>query len=100
MQPIIREFPSNRFYGGLLKDSDSLLRREKPQWIPNIPIHFFNLGTSAEKKKKDELSLFNVPECEFVCDIYGHFKRIHGSVLDIGIITPYKQQTFLLKRML
>jgi len=48
MHKEIRQYPSDLFYNGQLKDDASILTRRRPDWVPVKPAKFFDLQRSVE----------------------------------------------------
>jgi senataxin len=106
MLPQIREFPSDHFYGGRLVDDASVTAREisKDQIalrkdLNCQPVMFFDLAYS--KEQDFHRSKQNIDEANFVCNLLRIFLPTYSSLYGrIGVITPYKSQKILIKRML
>jgi predicted DNA helicase len=104
MHPDIAEFPSKEFYNGKLETGNTNLERTKKSWHDDFlfsPYRFFNVKGSHERSERTK-SLFNKKEAMVAFQLYralenkiGH-SEIAGKV---GIISPYKQQVNLLKRV-
>lgn len=104
MHPDIAEFPSKEFYNGKLETGSTNLERTKKVWHDRSlfsPYRFFNVKGSHERSERTK-SLFNKKEAMVAFQLYralenkiGH-SEIAGKV---GIISPYKQQVNLLKRV-
>lgn len=90
-------FPSQYYYKNRLTTHESITRDLIPGWISIPGILMINLLSSRESKNDAETSLSNTPECEFIGKIYAHYKSLHGTNLNIGIITPYKKQVRIIK---
>lgn len=106
MHELIREFPNNQFYNGAITDDPSIKERVVDDDEGNISrLHFFNLEyTTCE----GGVSKYNTGEAKFVTQLFmeqlyhkgrGDFAKglelISGN---IGVITPYKKQSVVIKR--
>jgi len=104
------QFPSQEFYGGKLiaspsvKDislADIIKTNEKDPILSSKPIVFIDtVGNFPEKRKKDSQSRYNPEEAKLVKDIVNKLIKAGVSPKDIGVITPYKDQEDLLKKLL
>ena len=93
----ICSFPSHYYYKNRLATHKSITTDLIPNWISIPGILMINLLSSRESKNDAETSLSNTPECEFIGKIFAHYKSLHGTNLNIGIITPYKKQVRIIK---
>ena len=97
MIPEISYFPSLYFYNNKLENADSVHTNPIPSWITNRGILFINLTTSSESRNSIETSISNTNEAEFIGKLYTFLKPLHGTGLNIGIISPYKKQVTIIK---
>lgn len=90
MHPVIRQFPSDYFYQGLLTDAG--VRKDPHLYsLPYIePVVFFNMTQSKEETRLK--SKVNLMEVDFILSICRFLKHKQIKMDRIGIIAPYKQQ--------
>jgi predicted DNA helicase len=110
MNKIIMDFPSKEFYNGnLIADknvesitlSQILKSSPKSKILDDTPIVFIDTqGKFPEKQKKDSQSKYNPEEAKLVKWIVEELLKLGVSPKDIGVITPYKDQEDLLKKLL
>lgn len=92
MSPEICEYPNKTFYHGELISLPSWKNKLEP---PLKPYLLFNLTSSQNNDSSDYV---NTNEAHMICKILECLKqRIKTPNYSIGIITPYKAQTDLLK---
>lgn len=104
MHPAIREFPSATFYGGGLKDGADVAAQTKRAWHASpafAPLVFYDVpgreGTPAGSN-----SLVNTTEAEVVLSIYRELIHRHPELRGrpaVAVISPYKAQVSLLRRL-
>jgi senataxin len=99
MHPLIREFPSATFYGGLLKDGPSTEEQTTRPWHHKFclgPLVFYDI-CGKEKKAPGSTSILKEREAQCVVAVYLYFVS-HYPTLKVssqfGVISPYKDQTF------
>ena len=100
MHPAIREWPSERFYGGELEDGISAEEREAPagfvwpDW--NAPVAFIPVE-GAEDTSPDGASKQNMDEAGLAVRVVDMLLS-GGDITphDIGVVTPYSGQVRLL----
>lgn len=104
MHPEISKFPSTQFYESQLKDGPNMDKLNEKQWHKDSlfqPYKFFNLSDGKEEKSQS-LSLSNPKEAEFALELVDtllkRFPRINFKN-QIGIVSPYKEQVRLIKRL-
>lgn len=104
MHPEISKFPSAEFYKSKLKDGPDMDKINKRPWhtIKDYgPYRFFNIRGQQSKNDRTK-SLSNAIECriilEIVGDLYRRFPDVDWSN-KIGVISPYKEQVRLLKKI-
>ena len=100
MHPCISEFPSARFYDGLLENGISSEERQAPAGFiwPNwdLPVAFIPLDT-AEGTDVENASRFNSDEAIKVVDVVQKLLESFEITPDqIGVITPYNGHVRLL----
>ena len=101
MHPRIAMFPSDLFYGGMLKNGVSAPERRPLQGFPwpveEFPVAFFPVkGIEMD----DGVSKYNEAEAEVACNAVGML--LAGgqcTVSDIAVVTPYAAQAKLIRRM-
>ena len=108
MNPVISEFPRHIFYKGMLLDGPNvqqpdfggslktMIRLKFPYLQP------FNIFDLDSKEERDGTSLSNKHEALLVLQLYRTLDReTDGMVAKtrVAVITPYSQQSALLKRM-
>jgi senataxin len=111
MFPTISQFPSGQFYDGKITDHSSVTSRGLPSNLKNLE-QLFNSRVVFFDLYKTKESTFNVSkqnqtEAEFTQKLIEMIQRIStqaGSLSSlsgrIGIISPYKAQVMMLKRIL
>lgn len=108
MHPFLREFPSKRFYGGMLTDGPSVMERVRSS-CPNIykftcfqPFVLYDVINSRE----DEVhgSKYNRAEAEFcvnLCEtMYQMCVDMRIKKWTVGFVSPYREQVNALRREL
>jgi AAA domain len=101
MHPGIAMFPSDLFYGGLLKNGVSAPERRPLAGFPwpreEFPIAFIPVqGTEMD----DGVSKYNEEEADAACKAVELFlKGGQCSVSDIAVVTPYAAQARLIRRL-
>lgn len=101
MHPRIAMFPSDLFYGGMLKNGVSPPERRPLQGFP-WPVEEFPVAFIPVKgfEMDDGVSKFNEAEAEAACNAVGML--LAGgqcTVSDIAVVTPYAAQAKLIRRM-
>ncbi|KAJ1483747.1 AAA domain-containing protein [Baffinella frigidus] len=97
MHPSIRQFPSEYFYSGALKDAEGLDRRTAPYqadpWVGTV--RFFDLVRSREQRTAGN-SLRNPEEAALVVNLLGYLFALFSKNGElngqVAVLTPYKQQ--------
>lgn len=108
MHSAISAFPAKHFYGGMLRDADNVTALVPPagyNWPQTssgiLPVSFVPVVDGKEMASTDGTSKTNRKEADAVFDI---LKAVldAGDVLasDVGIVTPYKGQVELLRKMI
>ncbi|KAL7273605.1 DEAD-box type RNA helicase [Rhizina undulata] len=102
MHPAISIFPSKEFYDSELKDGDGMAALRNQPWHSSTvfgPYRFFNV--LGRESTGGRTSLINTEEVNMAIALVERM-RADFSEIDfdgkIGIITPYKQQLYELKR--
>lgn len=104
MHPDIAEFPSREFYDSKLLTGNTNLERTTKDWHSSsvfTPYRFFDVKGSQERSEKTQ-SLFNRNEAQTAFQIYSAVEKMLGHKAiagKVGIISPYKQQVNLLKKV-
>lgn len=104
MHPEIAQFPSREFYARKLTTGDTNFDRTKRDWHDSqyfTPYRFFDVRGAQEKSQRTK-SLFNKSEAQTIYQFYKALqeKLGHESIAGkVGIISPYKQQVTLLKKV-
>lgn len=121
MHPEIRRFPSSAFYGDALEDGPAMRRRSERPWHANAlfrPFVFFDVdGTerrgggglaSGSGTHGTGSSWANDDEARFVVALVKRLVRDHPALLNedeasgagVGVISPYKAQVKVIRRLL
>lgn len=98
MHPDISVFPREQFYRGILKDGANMAEKTKKPWHEYkqlAPYTFFDVAGNQESTRNH--SFYNDAEVQFADQLYRLMSTMYGKI-DIGIISPYKQQVLRLKR--
>eukprot|EP00916_Digyalum_oweni_P007099 GHVL01012057.1.p1 GENE.GHVL01012057.1~~GHVL01012057.1.p1 ORF type:complete len:441 (+),score=140.49 GHVL01012057.1:176-1498(+) len=113
MHPTICQFPSNEFYDGRLITDETVMKRQPlllTMKLPHIygPLQFYDIESIECRKNK---SIYNDIEASFIVQLISHiiqsdiqeynnnyFRNINLS--NISIITPYKEQVYIIKKYL
>ncbi|KAI9139240.1 AAA domain-containing protein [Paraphysoderma sedebokerense] len=101
MHPKISMFPSRIFYNSKIRDGVTVTSHTRP-WHKNSysgPFQFFNVHGGKERVTKHSLS--NDVEAEIALQLYDRICRDNPDINfagRVGIVTPYKQQLYLLRR--
>ncbi|KAL4853029.1 putative helicase MAGATAMA 3 [Chlorella vulgaris] len=104
MHPTIREFPSNNFYGGGLKDGPRVAEDTQRDWHSSPafqPLVFLDVK-GTESVPEGSSSLVNEREAEVVLQMYRELRHRHpqlGKQPSVAVISPYKAQVSLLRRL-
>ncbi|PSC75196.1 Helicase sen1 [Micractinium conductrix] len=113
MHPAIRQFPSAHFYQGRLRDADSI------QDMPPAPFYghplmkpyvFFDVSKGQEQRREGGGSLSNRAEAllaaclfaelrQFLIDLVARQPGALTGPTTVGVITPYKEQRNLLRKV-
>ena len=102
MHPEISMFPSKEFYHSRLLDGPNMAENNSKPWNSLYgPYRFFDVK-GAEEQNEATKSVFNYTEAslalELVEDLFEKFSEINWAGL-VGIISPYKEQVKLLKKL-
>ncbi|KAL8009602.1 putative transcription factor IIS, P-loop containing nucleoside triphosphate hydrolase [Plasmopara halstedii] len=106
MHPFLREFPSKRFYGGMLSDGPSVMERVQ-EVCPAIYAHTtFQpfLLYDVENSREEEMngSKYNRVEAVFCISLCQHmFERcadVRKNKWSVGFVSPYKEQVRVLRQ--
>jgi hypothetical protein len=100
MHPLVSRFPNDTFYAGAIKDGITAADRPSPPLAifsdVKVPLAF---GTLTGIETRRGTSTSNENEANAVQNVI--FMLLNGGVdeSEIGVISPYKAQVFLLRRM-
>lgn len=109
MNPVISEFPRHIFYRGMLLDGQNVqqsdfggpLKTMIRMKFPYLqPFNIFDLDSKEERANGTSLS--NKHEAQLVLQLYKTLDRETDGLLAktrVAIITPYSQQSLLLRRL-
>lgn len=104
MHPEIAMFPSREFYDKKLATGSTNFDRTTRDWHSSAvftPYRFFNVQGVQEKSQQTK-SLFNRSEAQTIFQFYKALQNALGHEAiagKVGIISPYKQQVALLKKV-
>eukprot|EP00931_Biecheleriopsis_adriatica_P016607 TRINITY_DN1218_c0_g1_i1.p1 TRINITY_DN1218_c0_g1~~TRINITY_DN1218_c0_g1_i1.p1 ORF type:complete len:1123 (+),score=295.67 TRINITY_DN1218_c0_g1_i1:41-3370(+) len=105
MHPLVAEFASAAFYNGRLQNGVSHIHRQPPAGFPwpqrHMPVAFINLEKCEEKREGHGSSYINTAEAEKT--MWALLEVCKGGKIgpeDVGIVTPYKGQVRLLKKLI
>ncbi|CAE7253346.1 Upf1 [Symbiodinium natans] len=105
MHPLVAEFASAAFYNGRLQNGVSHIHRKPPDGFPwpqrHMPVAFINLEKCEEKREGHGSSYINPAEAEKTMWALLEVTK-NGKIgpEDVGIVTPYKGQVRLLKKLI
>lgn len=98
MHPEIAKFPSDTFYDGkvITAPSVNLNHLVVPPRFPDTPVVFVNVYGAGDTRKGT--SSINTREA----DVCANIARIFGNTRNaaVGVISPYKQQMYLIRSLL
>jgi senataxin len=93
MHPLIRQFPSEHFYEGRLKDGKNIteqtMRKEYHSHPIFRPFVFFDLKNTCETKSASTHSLKNVKEAKFCALLVKNFFQMFSSKLTVHKELPF-----------
>ncbi|KAF1332336.1 Atp-dependent helicase, partial [Globisporangium splendens] len=106
MHPFLREFPSKRFYGGMLTDGPSVMERVQ-KVCPGVykfprfqPFLLYDVTNSSEEDMNG--SKYNRIEAQFCIEICQNMFQTCADVRkhnwSVGFVSPYKEQVRVLRR--
>jgi len=103
MHPLIAEFASAAFYNGRLQNGVSHASRKPPEGFPwpqrQMPVAFVNLERAEEKREGS--SYINPAEAEkTLWALQEVCKSDQLEPQDVGLVTPYKGQVNLIKKLI
>jgi len=103
MHPLIAEFASAAFYNGLLQNGISHIYRKPPESFPwpqrQMPVAFINLDRAEERREGS--SYVNQVEAEKTLWALNEVcKNDSLQPEDVGLVTPYKGQVNLIKKLI
>lgn len=106
MHPFLRDFPSKRFYGGMLTDGPSVMERvakvcPKVYKFPCFqPFLLYDVTNSSEEDMNG--SKYNRVEAQFCIDLCHTMFQMSADVRknnwSVGFVSPYKEQVRVLRR--
>merc|ERR1740121_2179732 len=103
MHPLISEFASAAFYNGRLQNGVAHFDRKPPEGFPwpqrQMPVAFVNLEKGEEKREGS--SYVNPAEAEKT--LWALQEVCKNDILgpdDVGLVTPYKGQVNLIKKLI
>lgn len=106
MHPFLRDFPSKRFYGGMLTDGPSVMERVA-KVCPNVykfpcfqPFLLYDVTNSSEEDMHG--SKYNRVEAQFCIELCQTMFQMSADVRknnwSVGFVSPYKEQVRVLRR--
>lgn len=102
MHPLIAEFASAAFYNGRLQNGVSHISRKPPDGFPwpqrQMPVAFVNLERGEEKREGS--SYVNPAEAEKILWALQEVCKTDLGPEEVGIVTPYKGQVNLIKKLI
>lgn len=97
MSPMIRQFPSERFYQQRLVDSNNVFMRDIPELLRPFSfersVMFIDLKYGQQRIQQS--SFCNSREASLIVKILKRYKLLQSKI-SVGIITPYQAQRKLL----
>lgn len=105
MHPDISKVPSLLFYGSRLVDGPCMAEKTRQLWHKSALLgtyKLFNVAKGQEEQAQVGHSLINRVECDIALALYERFLREFRDIdmdFRIGIITMYRAQLLLLKRI-
>eukprot|EP00931_Biecheleriopsis_adriatica_P016608 TRINITY_DN1218_c0_g2_i1.p1 TRINITY_DN1218_c0_g2~~TRINITY_DN1218_c0_g2_i1.p1 ORF type:complete len:1072 (+),score=216.69 TRINITY_DN1218_c0_g2_i1:53-3217(+) len=105
MHPLVAEFASAAFYNGRLQNGVSHLNRKPPEGFPwpqkHMPVAFINMEQVEERREDAGSSYINTAEAEkTMWALLEVCKSGKIGPSDIGVVTPYKGQVRLLRKLI
>ncbi|KAL4419979.1 hypothetical protein ABPG75_007077 [Micractinium tetrahymenae] len=111
MHPAIRQFPSAHFYGGRLRDADSIRDMPPAPFYAHPlmkPYVLFDVAKGQERRREGGGSLSNREEAVLAACLFAELRQFlidlvktqPGAVTGpttVGVITPYREQRKLLR---
>ncbi|OWZ23023.1 hypothetical protein PHMEG_0002170 [Phytophthora megakarya] len=106
MHPFLRDFPSKRFYGGMLTDGPSVMERVR-KVCPGVYAHtsfqpflLYDIGHSQEQDMNG--SKYNRVEAAFcisLCqNMFESCADVRNNKWSVGFVSPYKEQVRVLRQ--
>lgn len=106
MHPFLRDFPSKRFYGGMLTDGPSVMERVQ-KVCPGVykfpcfqPFLLYDVSNSSEEDMHG--SKYNRIEAQFCIELCQNMFQMCADVRrnnwSVGFVSPYKEQVRVLRR--
>jgi senataxin len=103
MHPLIRQFPSEHFYEGRLKDGKNIttqtMTKEYHSHLIFRPFVFFDVKNTFETKAESTHSLKNVKEAKFCALLVKNFFQLFSSKLAVSKETPHMMLLALLRNV-
>ena len=107
MLPEIREFPSDQFYGGELRDGPGLLTQNYREWHEcklYKPFVFYDVQHGKEESSSSGFSWVNEEEATFAVELAHQLLKANPVLKregpKIAIISPYRAQVSMIRRKL
>jgi len=107
MLPEIREFPSEQFYGGELRDGPGLLKQNYRDWHEcklYRPFVFYDVQHGKEESSSSGFSWVNEEEAAFAVELAHQLLKANPILKrggpKVAIISPYRAQVSMIRRKL
>ncbi|KAI9922847.1 hypothetical protein PsorP6_002376 [Peronosclerospora sorghi] len=106
MHPFLREFPSKRFYGGMLTDGPNLMERVQKVG-PGIYAHtcfqpFLVYDVDSSREEDMNGSKYNRVEAAFCVSLCQHMfetcAEVRTNKWSVGFVSPYKEQVRIIRQ--
>ena len=107
MLPEIREFPSDQFYGGELRDGPGVLKQNYREWHEcklYKPFVFYDVQHGKEESSSSGFSWINEEEAAFAIELAHQLLKANPVLKrggpKVAIISPYRAQVSVIRRKL
>ncbi len=87
---------SQVFYDGLLKNGRNASESDSLRWITYNPTQQWPIDSEDSSKQQ----IYNEDECRIIKHIVDDYRKTRGAALNVAIISPYRSQVQVLRRML